>query len=85
MLQFFDGEKKFYRTVGTRVDIKDNDNKNDNDKTRKLGEIVIVSYNHKTCRNFTYEIKFGFKYNHILWYWLWLKGYLLTIINEYEV
>ena len=48
MLQFFDGEKKFYRTVGTRVDIKDNDNKNDNDKTRKLGEIVIVSYNHKT-------------------------------------
>ena len=48
MLYFFDGEKKFYRTVGTRVDIKDNDNKNDNDKTRKLGEIVIVSYNHKT-------------------------------------
>ena len=32
------GEKKFYRTAGTRVDIKDNDNKNDNDKTRKLGK-----------------------------------------------
>ena len=38
MLYFFDGEKKFYRTVGTRVDIKDNDNKNYNDKTKKSGK-----------------------------------------------
>ena len=54
--------KEVYRTVGTRVDIKDNDNKNDNDKTRKLGEIVIVSYNHKT----SYMSKF------YLWNKIWI-------------